>query len=466
MERDEVPGSLMDAGTHLRAGRISSVELAEVCLRRIDRLDSSLNAFLAVTAEHALEAARRADQELARGTARSLVHGVPVAVKDLFDTRGVETTANSRVWSGRVPDETATVVRRLEDSGAVMLGKLQMSEFAIGAASEDDDRPPARNPWAADRAPGGSSSGSAVALAARLCLGSIGSDTGGSIRAPASHCGVVGLKPTLGRVSRHGMAMLSWSLDHAGPMARRVADTAALLAVTAGRDPRDPASSTEPVDDYVGAIGQEIGGLRIGVPRRLIEASVVEPAVATAFDDALDVLRTAGASITDVELPDLTALDAVFSPLLFSEAASIHADGLRGGAPYGVGFRRRVLQGFLYTATDYVEAQRGRTRLIRQFGELMRSVDVLATPTMGIPGPPLGSDPDRVRSPFTRIFNVTGQPSISLPCGFSPDHVPIGLMLTGRWYAESTVLRVASAYEAQTAWHLRTPPIEEIRSHG
>jgi Asp-tRNA(Asn)/Glu-tRNA(Gln) amidotransferase A subunit family amidase len=451
--------ALLDASEALRARSISSLELTRGLLARIDRLDETTRAYVTVTADDALAAAERADAEMRRSGLRSPVHGIPIAVKDLFDTRGIRTMANSRVWDDRVPRTTATAVRRLQDAGAVLLGKLQTSEFAIGAASEDDLRPPPRNPWAMDRSPGGSSSGSAVALAATLCLGSVGSDTGGSIRAPASHCGVVGLKPTFGRVSRHGMAMLSWSLDHAGPMGRRVGDVAALLTVIAGPDPNDRAAADVPVDDYVDALRHPVRSLSIGVPRRLIAGSRVEESVGAAFNAAIDVLTAAGAKVIDVEVPPLDALDAVFNPLLFGEAMAIHGNALKDGAPYGSGFRRRVLQGSLFSAVDYVQAQRGRTRLIREFSHLMRQVDVLATPTMGIAGPRLGTDPNAVRSPFTRIFNVTGQPSISVPCGVSHDRVPVGLMLPGRWFDVAALLRVASAFEAETSWHKQTPPI-------
>lgn len=455
--------SLREAAALVRGRSVTSRDLTERALTRIAALDGRLRSFITVTADRALADADRADAELASGRPRGPLHGVPIAVKDLFDTAGIATTANSRTRADRVPARDATVVRRLADAGTVLLGKLQMNEFAMGPLYEDDFRPPARNPWDLERMPGGSSSGSGAALAARLIYGSYGSDTGGSIRGPAAYCGIVGLKPTQGLVSRAGVAMLSWSYDHVGPMARTVGDVAALLAATAGPDPLDPACSSGPVTDPVAGLDRGPRGIRIGAPRRLVSSVPdLEPDVAGAFDAALEQLQALGAVVTEVELPHIDLLDGIYSPVLLSEAAAYHQAELAArGDEYSRGFRRRVLEGFLYTGVEYVQAQRGRALFTHAFDELMRSVDVIATPTTHRTAPTFAEQATSARSPFTRIFNVTGQPSVSIPCGFDRSGLPIGLLLSGRRGEDAVVLRVANAYERATPWHARRPRLTE-----
>lgn len=455
--------SLREAVALVRDRRVSSVELTEEALRRIEALDGRLHAFLAVVADHALAAAAGADAELAAGHEPGPLHGVPVGVKDLFDTAGVATTANSRLRAARVPEQDATVVRRLRDAGAVLIGKLQMNEYAMGPLYEDDFRPPARNPWDLERTPGGSSSGAGAALAAELIYGSYGSDTGGSIRGPAAFCGIVGLKPTQGLVSRHGVAMLSWSLDHVGPMARRVGDVAVLLGATAGADPKDPASLRTPVPDFVGALDGSLQGVRVGVTSELVASiAEMEPDVVAAFEDSVRHLAALGAEVREIRLPRMELIDGMYNPMLLCEAAAYHQDRLANrDAEYGRGFHRRVMEGFLYTGVEYVQAQRGRTLLINEFDALMRDVDLIVTPTTHRTAPTFPEQTTSARSPFTRIFNLTGQPSISVPCGFDRQGLPIGLLLTGRRLEDATVLRAADAYERSTGWHQRRPELLE-----
>lgn len=451
--------SLLEAAAAMEARSISSTELTRAYLARIDALDAGLRCFITVSREQALADAARADDERRSGGGRGSLHGIPVAVKDLFDTAGVRTTANSRTRADNVPVFDATVVQRLRSAGAVLLGKLHMNEFATGPLFEDDFRPPARNPWNTDRTPGGSSSGSGAALAAGLCAGSFGSDTGGSIRGPAAFCGVVGLKPTSGLVSRAGVAMLSWSFDHVGPMARRVRDVAVLLQATAGFDPADPTSADLSVPGFLSALDGSAKRVRIGVPMRYVTSGIeVEEDVLGAFRAAIEHLRELGAEIREIELPHLDVLDGIFNPILQSEAAAYHQTQLASrGSEYGRGFRRRVLEGYLYTGVEYVQAQRGRSMFTAAYDELMRSVDIIVTPTTHRTAPTFAEQATSARSPFTRIFNVTGQPSISIPCGFDRQGLPIGLLLSGRRSEDASLLRLADAYERTTVWHQRRP---------
>lgn len=457
--------SLVEQGELIAARRISASELTEAYLERIAAVDDELRSFVTVTADRALADAVRADRELAAGGARGPLHGIPVAVKDLFATAGILTTANSPTLADEVPTADATVVARLRDAGAVLLGKLQMNELAMGPVFEDDARPPARNPWDVTRATGGSSSGSAAALAAALCSGSYGSDTGGSIRAPAAYCGVVGLKPSQGLVSRSGVTMLSWSLDHVGPMARRVADVALLLQATAGHDPADSTSAARPVPDWAASMEGGLAGIRVGVPTSVIDDSGATEEMVHAFDSAVSALEDLGAAVHPIELPLMEHLDGIFNPIMFAEAASYHEATLRDGR-HGRGFTQRALQGFLYTAVDYVQAQRGRRRLVESMRARMADVDVIVTPTVSGGALPVEEYVAAPRSPFTRFFNLTGQPSLSLPCGFDANGMPLGLMVSGRRFEDATVLKVAAAYERSTPWHQRRPPARGDDPHA
>jgi aspartyl-tRNA(Asn)/glutamyl-tRNA(Gln) amidotransferase subunit A len=452
----------------LHAHEITSAELTNAYLERIKTLDGALKSFLTVTADRAHDEASRADHELGLGRSRGPMHGIPIALKDLFDTGGIRTTGGSRVLWDRVPEQDATVTRKLTAAGTVLLGKLMMHEFAIGAPYLDDSIPPAHNPWSRDRVPGGSSSGSGAAVAAGLCGGALGSDTGGSIRGPAAYCGIVGLKPTYGLVSRAGVLPLSWSLDHAGPMTRTVADTAVMLQAIAGYDPADAASAYVDIPDYSVALSGSARGIRVGVPRRFIESAPgLEPDVLNGFNKSLETLSQVGANVTDIEIDGIDHAEAIQATIMFAEAVAYHEEWLRTKRElYSRGFWERVRPGLFHTATEYIQAQRGRTMFCRSMSEALTRVDVIATPTMVRTAPTFHEEAENkspVRGQFNRVFNATGQPSLSVPCGFDHQGMPIGLLLSGRAFEETTVLRLGDAYERATEWHLRQPNLEPLR---
>jgi aspartyl-tRNA(Asn)/glutamyl-tRNA(Gln) amidotransferase subunit A len=454
--------SLAEAAALVAARQVSPVELTRTMLDRIASLDGTLHAFLTVTGEIALEQARAAEAAIVRGGVRSPVHGIPLAYKDLFATRGVRTTAASRLLADWTPDADATAVARLHAAGAVMVGKLMMNEFAFGVPERGAYGEHARNPWDPARTPGGSSSGSGAAVAAGLCYGALGSDTGGSIRGPAALCGIVGLKPTYGRVSRAGVVPLAWSLDHAGPMARTVEDCAILLQIIAGHDPADPASADEPVPDYRAALRTELRGLRAGVPRGFFFDGV-DDEVAARVEEALRVLEALGAAVVEVELPEahLAPLNVI---ILLSEAYTYHAADERGrGDLYPPRLRSRIQNGALFFAHEYLNAQRGRELMRRAFVRALQAVDVLVTPTVSHPAGALDELLDAVEPPvrpmLTAPFNLTGLPAISVPCGFTAAGLPVGLQIAGRAFDEATVLAVAHAYERAAGWHRRRPPL-------
>ena len=451
---------IRELGARYRKRELSPVEVTRDLLARIGKLDPVLHAFVTLTADRALADARAAEEALRRGDPRALL-GIPVAHKDIYLTRGIRTTAGSALLADWIPEEDATCVRRWREAGAVLLGKLMTHEFAFGIQFPGHRFAPARNPWNLDHIPGGSSSGSGAALAAGLVAGATGSDTGGSIRGPAAFCGIVGLKPTYGRVSRAGVLTLSWTLDHTGPMARTVEDCAYLLQAMAGHDPADPASSRVPVGDYLAPLGRDIRGVRIGVPRAYFFEGI-DPEVAAAFEAALGTLRGLGAEVRDVGIPSLGATPS-FLLILMAEAFAYHERDIRERPElYGDVLRERILTGALVTAAEYTQAQRLRARLCRETAEVLRDVDVLATPTTPKPATPFktAQDPE---SGFPRSnmppFNLTGSPTLALPCGFSSSRLPLSLQLAGRPFEEETVLRVGHAYEQATTWHTRRPPV-------
>lgn len=453
-----------EAAALLRKRQLSAAELAAACLERIEALDGKLNSFVTVTREVALAQAGQADNELSRGEDRGPLHGIPVAFKDLYATRSVRTTAHSRLLLDWLPEEDATAVARLREAGSVMLGKLAMHEFAFGAPGFDTAFPPARNPWNLECIPGGSSSGSAAALAAGLCYGALGSDTGGSIRGPAALCGIVGLKPTYGLVSRAGVVPLSWSLDHAGPMARTVSDCAILLQAIAGPDPRDPASAAVAPQRYDATLEDGVRGLRLGVPRSwLHEGDGTDAEVLAAFEEALRVLEKEGARLVEVDGAPFMASRGPNLLILIAEAYAYHEKSLRTRASeFSAGVRNRVREGAFISAADYIQAQRARTVLSRQIGAILREVDAIVSPSAPRPASTFAAfDPEaNARRPsYTNPFNLAGLPAISIPCGFSSDGLPLGLQIGGRAFDEATVLRIARAYERVTPWHERHPDL-------
>jgi len=457
--------SLARASDLVRTRKASPVELTTACLTRIDRLNPVLNAFITVTGEQALADARAAEREIARGKWRGPLHGIPIGLKDLFDTAGVRTTAASAVFADRIPAEDAEVVRRLKTAGAVILGKLNMHEFAYGDTSAQSHYGPVRNPWNRDHAAGGSSGGSAAAVAGGLCYGALGSDTGGSIREPAAYCGIAGLKPTYGLVSTRGVVPLSWSLDHVGPMCRTVSDTAILLQQIAGYDPLDTNSiSAAPPDFAKGMQQQKISTLRLGIPRAVFY-EMLDPEIEQAVNGALEVLGRLTISSRDVQLPPYKTL-----PVVGAEAYAYHAPYFtKTPALYQPMTRRRLEAGAAVTAAAYIEGRRELDRLRRAVGAVFSTVDLLITPTTPVlpptvqdaindPGtPPAGGVAPSLRN--TQPFDIYGLPSISIPCGFSRSGLPIGLEISGPRLGEPAVLALADAYERATEWHRRIPPI-------
>ena len=452
--------TIRELGVRYRQRELSPVEVTRTLLERIEQLDSMLHAFITLTADRAMAEARAAEAALQRGDARPLL-GVPVAHKDIYCTRGIRTTGGSALLADWLPDNDATCVRRWQEAGTVLLGKLITHEFAFGLQLPGHRFLPARNPWNTAHIPGGSSSGSGAALAAGLVVGATGSDTGGSIRGPAAFCGIVGLKPTYGRVSRAGVLALSWTLDHTGPMARTVEDCAYLLQAMAGHDPADPTSSRAPVDDYLAPLGRDIRGVKIGVPRTYFFDDI-EPEVAQAFEEALTTLRGLGAEVRDVTIPSLHTTPSFFL-IVAAEAFAYHEHDIRAHPElYGDVLRERILTGALVTAAEYTQAQRLRAQLCSEMAEVLRDVDVLATPTTPTPATSFtrAQDPELAfpRS-NTAPFNCTGLPTLALPCGFTASGLPLSLQLAGRPFAEGMVLRVGQAYEQATPWHTRRPPV-------
>jgi aspartyl-tRNA(Asn)/glutamyl-tRNA(Gln) amidotransferase subunit A len=454
----------------VRERRVSPVELVRVYLKRIERLDARLRAYITVLPETALETARKAETAVMRGDALGPLHGVPYAVKDQFDTAGVLTTLGSRILRHHVPVENATAISRLNEAGGLLLGKLNLTEFALGGTREFPFGQP-RNPWNPDHDPGGSSSGSGIAVAAALCAASLGEDTGGSVRTPASWCGVVGLRPTWGRVSRHGSFPLSWSMDTAGPLTRTVEDAALLLRVIAGHDPRDPLTSRRPVPDYVVALDAGVRGLRIGIIRELTFAGDTDVEVRGAVLEAARRLQELGATVEETSLSLVPLAGAIFMALADADGAGLHQHWLRTRAPdYDEGTRRRLVTASLIPAALYQQAARARVLLRMELRDALVRHDLLLCPTAHQAAPPIAAGRAAVTTRaevagrfFTRRSYVTpaalaGTPAIALPCGFTRAGLPLSLQLLGRPFDEATLLRAARAYEQETDWSGRRPP--------
>ena len=444
--------TLEDAAALVRDRRVTPAELTEACLARIDAVEPRLNAFVTVTADVARAQAREAGDEIAAGRYRGPLHGIPVAVKDLFATRGIRTTAGSRILADWIPDEDATVVRRLREAGAVLLGKLGLHEFAYGISSVNPHFGDVHNPWDTTRIPGGSSGGSAVAVVSGEAYAALGSDTGGSIRIPASLCGCVGLKPTFGRASLFGAVPLAWSLDHPGPLARTVRDVAVATAAIAGYDPRDPISADRPVPDFLAGIDAGPRNLRVGVPTDHVWDEC-DPAIATAVRAAIEALARAGAEIHEVRWTRAAECAKASSAVLGVEARAYHEGAFPGrSADYGPLIRARLASQGDVDAETYARSM--RLLLEARGGAADRDldgVDVFAMPTVPARAWTI-EEAKEIRRPsewtrITRIFDLTGQPAISVPCGIDPDGIPIGLQFAARLWDEAAALRAARAYE-------------------
>jgi aspartyl-tRNA(Asn)/glutamyl-tRNA(Gln) amidotransferase subunit A len=446
------------------ARTLSSAELVTALLSRIEALDPKLNAFIRLDGDAAMQAARQADIEIAAGRSRGLLHGIPVGIKDIIDVAGLPTTAHSKILVDNIAKADAVVIQKLRQAGAIIMGKLSTHEFAIGGPSFDLPFPPARNPWNRDHHPGGSSSGSGAGLAAGLFPLALGTDTGGSVRNPASACGIVGLKPTYGLVSRRGVFPLSFTLDHVGPMTRTVADNALLLEVIAGHDPADPGSAATQSRRFGRLLDRGVRDLRIGFVRHFHERDLpAHPEVAAALEDVARVLQAEGAQVHTVTLPALTEFAGINRVILCSEAWSIHAPWLRERpGDYGKLARRRLLPGAFMTAGDYVGAQRRRTEVIAAVEDRLRDYDVLLCASSMDPSSRM-DDPEETARTYPRQartpFNVTGHPALAMMSGLSSGGLPVSVQFAGRYFDDATVLRVAAAYERATGWHKKKPPI-------
>ncbi|MGC9398576.1 MAG: Asp-tRNA(Asn)/Glu-tRNA(Gln) amidotransferase subunit GatA [Anaerolineae bacterium] len=478
-----------EALAQLEAGAISSVELTRALLERIETVDGQIRAFLRTAPEVALAQAEQADAARARGEHGALL-GIPLAVKDNLSTRGMETTCGSKILEGYTPPFDATAIARLKAAGAVILGQTNQDEFAMGSSTENSGYFPTANPWDLDRVPGGSSGGSAAAVAACEVPAALGTDTGGSVRQPAALCGLVGLRPTYGRISRYGLIAFASSLDQVGPLTRSVKDAALLTQIMAGVDPKDSTTRTEPVGDYVAALSPQIEGLRVGVPREYFEGGGVQPAVKQAVETAIETLEGLGAEVVNVSLPHTEHGIAVYYLIATAEASANLArfDGIRYGyraeaedleGVYGrtraEGFGEEVIRRIMlgtyalsagYYDAYYLKAQKVRTLIRQDFDRAFKEVDVLVGPTSPFTAFRLG---ERVDDPLQMyladIFTITqalaGVPALNVPCGFDEQGLPIGLQITGPDLAEAQILRVAYAYEQATDWQTRRPPLEE-----
>ena len=462
---------LSEAAERVAAGRVSSVALTEACLARAKAWQASRNCFIRIDAESALEAARACDAELKRGRSRGPLHGVPLAHKDMFYRTGKTSTGGSKILRDRAATTTATVLQRLDAAGAIEVGVLNMAEFAAGPTGHNIHFGHCRNAFDAARIPGGSSSGSAVAVAARAVFGALGSDTGASIRLPAAYNGVTGLKPTYGRVSRHAAMPRSWSMDHVGPFGRSARDCAMLLQVIAGHDPNDATTSMQPVPDYLSALGAErLSGLTIGIADHDV---ALEPEIAAALDESARVLERIGAKLVPVKLPDLGPLFRVGETIIKGEAAAMHRQWLATRPQdYSNGVRLRIEGGLFLPATDYIDALRLRGAMTARFiAETMKGIDLLHLPASAqLPPTVAESDMETASSEtllglfskltqFMRPFNFLGLPAISVPCGFSTGGLPLAYQLVGHPFAEATLLQVVDAYQRATEYHRVAPKL-------
>ncbi len=484
--------TISEAAALIAGKRLSPVELVGAHLERIEQTDGRLNSFITLLRDESIAAARQAERDIQSGGYRGPLHGIPIGLKDLYYTRDVRTTIGSKIMRDFVPGYDATVTERFREAGAIIIGKLQMHEFALGATSENPHYGPARNPWNTDCVTGGSSGGSGAAVAAGQCMGALGSDTGGSIRIPASLCGIVGLKPTFGRISRHGVYPLSFSLDTVGPMTRTVLDSALIMNAIAGHDPRDPSSANVPSEDFTAQVGRDIRGLRVGVPQEFFY-DVIDPEVKDAVSKAAQTLEGLGASVEEVSIPMLEHSLTISGTILITEAAEVHMRHLRERADdFDPIVRSRLELGALTPATDYIKAQRARTLFNRQIAETFESYDALIAPSTPSATTKIGERVVQVggqsvlvhverphilreyrvvqvggqsaqtlalHSRLTRPFNICGVPAVSVPCGFTSSGLPIGMQIGAKPFDEATALKLAHAYEQATDWHSRRPPV-------
>ena len=465
-----LPPSIREARDGIRSGALSAVELMEACLDAADRLDKKLNAFVTrVDREILLQQAADVERQSKAGIELGPLAGIPVAIKDIYFTSDLPTTASSKVLAGHRTNKDATTVTKLRQSGALIVGKVQTHEFAYGPTTVNEFAGPSRNPWNPDHVPGGSSGGSAIAVATGMCLAATGSDTGGSIRHPSAFCGITGLKPTYSLVSRRGILSLSWSLDHAGPMTRTVDDAAFMLHVMAGFDALDPGSIEVPIPDYVEGVGQAPVALRVGIPREHF-LDLVDGEVRKAFDASLRALESFGWRIEEVSIPNLRYALGAELAIISAEASSYHREMMRVRADdVSSDIRKELDSGMVLLATDYLLGQRVRRIIIEEFRAAFQKVDVLATPTIPIPAPRIDQKDVHIAgqaiSALNAIWrntypvNLTGSPALCIPCGFTEGGLPISLQLIGHNFDELTLLQAGHRFQLETDWHSRMPPV-------
>jgi aspartyl-tRNA(Asn)/glutamyl-tRNA(Gln) amidotransferase subunit A len=461
--------TLSGAGRLIRSGKLSPVELTQSCLERIRRFDPTISSFILVTQDIALAQAREAEAEIAKGRYRGPLHGIPYALKDIIETAGIPTTAHSRVLKEHVPAHDAVVAWRLREAGGILLGKLACLEFAHARPTSDQAWPQARNPWnTAHGFTGGSSTGSAAAVAASFALGAIGTDTGGSVRNPAALCGITGLMPTYGRVSRRGVIPYSWSLDHVGPMAWTAEDCAVMLQTIAGYDPEDPGSAEGPVPDFRGKFRERLDGLRIGWIRHFYERDMIaDDETRNAIEETVRTLRDLGATVEETSAQPLLAYHDCKLIISVAEFYSVHeAEFAAKFAAYGDDLKSKAFAGAFVRAVDYLAAQKERRKLARDMAATMAQFDVLLTAANLRPAPRISNEPkdsgDFFQTPnITSVSNVTGNPTISLCNGFSSNGLPLAFQIMGRPFDEANVLAVAHVYQQATPWHRRRPKLVE-----
>lgn len=462
--------SISETARLLRSGEVSPLEITQAYLDRISALNDHLGAYISVTADHALAQAQQAESDMQAGNHKGALHGIPVAVKDIIHTRGILTSAGSKVLADFVPDEDSTIIHRLRAAGAVLLGKLNLSEFAIGGTIDHPFGTP-RNPWNTNHTAGGSSSGSGVAAAGGLCAGALGSDTGGSVRGPAGFCDIVGLRPTYGRVTRHGVIPMCWSMDTIGPMTRTVEDCAIMLNAIAGSDPNDPTSSRAPVPDYTASLNDGVSGIRIALPTEMFDFDGLDAEVRQSVMTAVGVLEEQGADVEQISLPISASSGGVFIAIADVDAAAYHSRWLsKRGDDYDWSTRVRLESAAITPAWAYLRAQRARELIRSEMQTALDRFDVIIMPTGPVAAPTIVASTGRPggyyqgrmdlgRRRYTSPAALAGLPALSVPCGFSDTGLPIGMQIIGKAFNEATLFSVGKAYESASDWHSLHPEI-------
>jgi len=455
----------------IRKKEVSPVDVVKAHLTRIEAFEPALNSFITLLPEQAMGEAREAEREIQAGQYRGPLHGIPIGLKDVFQVKGVRNTSGSKIFDHFVPDFDSTVALKLKEAGAILLGKLNLNQFSYGTTGENPDYGNMHNPWELDRVTGGSSGGAASATASAQCALAMGTDTGGSIRIPSALCGLVGLKPTYGRLSRYGITPLSWSQDHPGPITRTVEDCALVMNAVAGYDPRDTSSANISISDFTQALTNKIKGLKVGVPKEFFEEPI-DSEVEHSVRNAIELLSQLGAEVLEISWPMYHESKAISSTILMAEATTYHSQLMKQhSSNLDPKVRLRLEAGYFISAVDYLQAQRARRLFYQRSCDLFKKVNLLAGPTVPIPACKIGTEEVQIGktrlgvlpalSQYTRSFNLTGFPTITVPCGFSKNGLPIGFQMAGKPFDEMTVLRAAFAYEQATDWHQRRPMISK-----